>query len=334
MLSIKSLRFRNMSNAVNSEPPTGSQHYACNEPPLISCIYEGTVRHRRNFPKSRQFDFKLFLFFLDIDQIESIFSESTFYSSTQRSFARFLHTEHLIHCLDAGSLRQRAELTLSAHGVSTHPNKIFLLTQLRYFGFAMNPLSLFYCYDDDGILFAVIAQVNNTPWGEQHVYVIPNVKKTKSECAGSSAIRSDQVKKAFHVSPFMSLDMFYKMRFSNPGTQMSVKIENHITKSHHAIDKNKCVHNRVLDVTMLLKQVPLNGRTMNRYLWKYPLISFKAFAGIYWQAFLLYLSKKIRFYPHPGPRPTGRNSSPSDSEQSNPTNHSVSPTEAEEVLLS
>ena len=50
---------------------------------------------------------------------------------------------------------------------------IRLLTHLRYFGHCFNPVSFYYCFDAAGErVRAVVAHVTNTPWGDQHSYVL------------------------------------------------------------------------------------------------------------------------------------------------------------------
>ena len=46
-------------------------------------------------------------------------------------------------------------------------------TNLRYLGHAFNPVSFYYCFDPAGErVEAVVADVNNIPWGERHPYVM------------------------------------------------------------------------------------------------------------------------------------------------------------------
>ena len=50
---------------------------------------------------------------------------------------------------------------------------IALLTNFRYFGFRMNPVSFYYCFDAAGEnVETVVAEVSNTPWNERHCYVL------------------------------------------------------------------------------------------------------------------------------------------------------------------
>ena len=158
----------------------------------------------------------------------------------------------------------------------------------------MNPVSFFYCYNLAGDkIEAVIAEVNNTPWGEQHVYVVPADQLTEK-----STIRSADVKKEFHVSPFFDLAMNYRLAFSVPSDTLAVKIENHSLPPDSPDKQSNTSPRKVLDVTMKLRRKKLSGWNLNGLLVKYPAISFQVAAGIYWQAFRLYL-KKVPFVSHP-----------------------------------
>ena len=106
-----------------------------------------------------------------------------------------------------------------------------------------------------------------------------------------------------HVSPFMEMDMHYDMKFTISGdmetnsipanealpTRLGVKI----TNFQQGV--------KIFDVAMSLKSKPITPTSLWLTLFKYPLISWKVFAGIYWQAARLYW-KKVPFVAHPGKR--------------------------------
>ena len=270
---------------------------------MKSCIYEGLIRHRRTVPKHHEFYFRSYMFMLDLDELNSVFKKRWLWSTSRPAFARFLETAHLKKHLGSGDLRERLLIVLEDNGVTEAIGPIRVLTQLRYLGFAMNPVSFFYCYDpEETRVVAIVAEVNNTPWGEQHVYVIPATAVTTN-----SNVVSNRIEKVFHVSPFMSLDMWYQMTFSTPGKKLGVKIENrqHVSEPTAGAPTHSKVHN----VTMSLKRKPINSSNLNLMLIKYPLVSLKIFLAIYWQALRLYL-KRIPFCPHPG-KPSSNAAPPS-----------------------
>ena len=141
---------------------------------LESCIYRGTIRHRRRTPVKNAFKFPAYMMYVDLEELESLFRKRIFWSAHRMAPVRFRRSDHLKEQPEEIPLREAVVETLRKHGVQKQIGPIRLLTQFRHFGFEMNPVSFYYCFAPDGIrVEAVIAEVNNTPWGEQHLYVIP-----------------------------------------------------------------------------------------------------------------------------------------------------------------
>jgi DUF1365 family protein len=247
---------------------------------MHSCIYEGQVRHRRFTPRSHQFSYSLYLLYLDLAELPALFDRYWFWSARRPNIAWFRRQDHIgdpTVSLDT-TIRQAIQ---NATGFQPQ-GPIRLLTHLRYFGYGFNPVSFYYCYDrEDMQLQAIVAEVNNTPWGEQHYYVLP-----ASEHTGHSRHQRYHRQKEFHVSPFMPMNIDYDWRFSLPGRRLSIHMEN-----YHAGSK-------IFDATLLLKHSPITSANLARVLLQYPFITGKVIGAIYWQALRL-LIKKVPFYPHP-----------------------------------
>ena len=139
---------------------------------MKSCIYEGQVRHGRRKPVEHAFRYRVFMMYLDLDELEDVFRGRWFWSTRRRALARFRRSDHLGD--PSGSLKE-AVLDLVERETDSRPEgPVRLLTNLSYFGFCFNPVSFYYCFAGDGeTLETIVAEVNNTPWGERDTYVLP-----------------------------------------------------------------------------------------------------------------------------------------------------------------
>lgn len=244
-----------------------------------SCLYTGLVRHRRYRPTPHEFRQRLFMFYLDLAEIDSIFSRPLLLSKSRFSLARFRRADYL--GAPQQSLAEAVRQTVRASVGVEFDGPIRLLTHVRYCGLAFNPVSLYYCFHSDGqTLAAIVAEVTNTPWRERHSYVIPwdsERRVVQHRCA-----------KAFHVSPFLPMDVEYHWRLSRPGQHLSVHLEDHDQQG------------RLFDATLTLDRRPLTSMQLSTQLARFPLITGQVMLGIYWQALRLWL-KKMPVYPHPKP---------------------------------
>ena len=68
------------------------------------------------------------------------------------------------------------------------------------FGYVFNPLSIFYCYNKNTELKAILYEVKNT-FNEQHTYVFLVEKGSK--------IITQNCNKKFYVSPFIEMECTY-----------------------------------------------------------------------------------------------------------------------------
>ena len=182
-----------------------------------SCIYEGRVRHRRFSPVRHEFEYRLFLLYVDLGELPVIFQRRWFWSVNGPNVAWFRRSDHVGP--DSQPLAESVRDLVEARLGQRPTGPIRLLTHFRYFGFAMNPISLYYCFDDQERVEFVVAEVTNTPWGEQHCYVID------ARGQRGSAIRSC-AQKELHVSPFMELAFDYEFRLTPPVASLVAHLEN------------------------------------------------------------------------------------------------------------
>ncbi|MBD3308245.1 DUF1365 family protein [candidate division KSB3 bacterium] len=251
---------------------------------MKSCIYTGHVRHRRFLPVENSFRYRLFLMHLDLGELPTLFEDYWCWSYERVNLATFTRSYHLG---DPQTPLDQAVRDLVEHRLGTRPaGPIRLLTHLRYFGYRFNPVSLYYCYDQaDRTLETIVAEVNNTPWKEQHCYVLGGEQNEHP----NPGWRRYQFAKTFHVSPFMDMDIWYDWRFQVPGKVLSV----------HMIDYEQ--GNRLFDATLKLTRMEISQRNLQKVLWGYPLMTLKVITLIHWQALRLW-HKGATFYVHPAKR--------------------------------
>ena len=251
---------------------------------MKSCIYEGQVRHRRFSPRRHEFNYSLYMMYLDLDELPYLFDRYWLWSAKHFNLAWFKRADH---AGDASKALKKviSDMIYEHTGVRTE-GPVRLLTHCRYFGFGFNPVSFYYCYDkDDTQVENIIAEVNNTPWGEQYCYVLTEADNAATALRNS---RHKQYKpvKDFHVSPFMPMNIDYDWRFNQPDQRLTVHMQNFI-------DADK-----LFDATLDLEYRPITSMNMARVLIQYPVVTMKVVIGIYYQALKLLL-KRIPFYDHP-----------------------------------
>jgi DUF1365 family protein len=248
-----------------------------------SCLYEGSVRHRRKGSPADEFRHRLYMAYLDLDELPEILDARLLWSARRPALAWFRRADHLGN--PSVPLKDSV-LDLVQQRTGIRPQgPVRLLTNLRHFGVCFNPVSFYYCFDAaDEHVSAVVAHVTNTPWGESHSYVMP-VEQPQDH--GSTTVMRDQFDKQLHVSPFMGMDHVYDWRLSEPGEQLLVHIDSHRPGGQS-----------VFDATLSLRWRPLSAGSMRRVLLRYPLATLAVLARIYGHALGLKL-RGATYFPHP-----------------------------------
>ena len=254
---------------------------------MHSCIYEGTVRHRRFRPVSNEFRYRLFLMFLDLNELPEVFKGRLAWSGDRFNLAYFRRADHLG---DPQIPLDQAVRSLVEERTGARPTgPIRLMTHLRYFGYCFNPVSFYYCYDQAGSrVETIVAEIHNTPWQEVHCYVL-------GEALNEHPVRGwkrYQFAKDFHVSPFMDMGLWYDWRFREPGESLSA----HLTD----IEKGT----KLFDATLSLRRREISDSALTRVLISYPFMTVKVTTMIHWQALRL-LTKGAPFFVHPAKRNPG-----------------------------
>jgi hypothetical protein len=254
-----------------------------------SAFYEGTVRHRRLGGRgealSDEFHHRLFMAYLDLDELPDALEHGLLGSARHPALAWFRRSDHLG---DPGlDLATSVRALVEARTGSRPEGPIRLLTQLRCFGHCFNPVSFYWCFAPGGErVDAVIAHVTNTPWGESHSYVLP---VGAGHC--SARVISGGFEKELHVSPLMGMEHTYELRVTEPGKRLSVHIESSATGGQAA-------QGPVFDATLSLARRELSAGELRRLLGRHPLPTVAVVARIYGHALRLRL-KGASYHPHP-----------------------------------
>jgi len=246
---------------------------------MNSCIYEGEIRHARYRPKENSFRTSVFFMYLDLTELDTVFSGRWLWSTKGFNLAYLRRKDHFG---DPSLTIDEAVRAFVQQRTGKRPaGPVRMMTHLRYLGHNFNPATFYYCYDPFGSqVETIVVEVHNTPWGEVHCYVVD-----ERDNIGSREQKRFRLKKDFTVSPFMPMDLDYDWTFTEPGNAVNV----------HMADFDK--EGRIFEAELTAERREITGRSLGRMLLKYPVVTLKVVAGIYWQAFRLW-RKGVPFYGH------------------------------------
>jgi len=164
-------------------------------------LYYASVGHTRRMPIENSFEYGVYMWLVDLDALPS-------YSKPFGWVARFDARDHLGD--PARSIKDNVVAYLADNDIDVTGGRVVMLANARVAGYVFNPISVHWCYDRDGGLVAILAEVHNT-YGERHVYLL------RPDTSGRA-----QADKELYVSPFFDTVGQYVMRFAPPAEQLSV----------------------------------------------------------------------------------------------------------------
>ncbi len=153
---------------------------------------------------------------------------------------------------------------------------IKLLTFPKVLSFGFNPLSVYFCYNNKGLLIHSIFEVRNT-FGDMHHYVLRNINLKK--------ITQKTTKKLF-VSPFYPKKGSYKLFANYVHDKIMISVEYTL--------QNK----KVFIATMKLKEIKFNNLNIIKAFLKCSIYPGKIWINIHLQALILWF-KRITLYKVP-----------------------------------
>ena len=238
---------------------------------MKSCLYRSEVMHRRTSPKKHAFKYGVFMFYLDLDELDELGERFNLVSRNRFAPYEFRDTDH--YNPNEVGIRKSIIDYVSENGYNQPIGSIFLLTHLRTWGHLFNPVSFYFVEDNEGKPICSIAEVANT-FNEQKLFHIP--------CDSSGKAVDAQIKN-FYVSPFSELDTLFHFRLHSPGDRLRVAIDQ---------SQNGETYFRS---ALVGKKRPLSDRALTLSACRFPFLTLKIVGAIHWQAFLLYL-KGVPFH--------------------------------------
>lgn len=247
-----------------------------------SALYRGTVVHRRFLPKAHALRYRVFSLLVDVDELPQLDRSLRLFGHNRRAVLSLWDRDHGPG--DGTPLKAWVERELAQAGI-TAGGPIRLLCYPRLWGFAFNPLSVYWCHRPDGSLAAVLHEVHNT-FGERHCYLA-----AVDAADGAAKVIRQRAEKDFYVSPFLPMDMTYHFTLRPPAEAVTV-----------GIDETDSSGAKVLHASFSGTRRALSDAEILRAVVRHPLMTVKVLAGIHWEAFHLW-RKGIRLHRH-GDAPT------------------------------
>lgn len=231
-------------------------------------IYLAKVMHKRFFPKKNSFQYNLYYLVLPLPA-----------APIKGLLASFDHKD--IGKRDGTDPIYWVRDILIDYDLEKKTKNIILVTMPRVLGYVFNPISFYFCLDENNNLIAVLCEVHNT-FGEQHSYLCAH-----SDHAPISADSWLEAEKIFHVSPFLNRCGRYKFRFDMNSDKLAVWID-------YYDQENK----KQLITSVMGTFAPLTSQRLKKAFWCHPLVTLKAIMLIHWQALKL-LIKGIPYISKP-----------------------------------
>ena len=107
---------------------------------MISCIYNGTVIHKRFKPKIHFFKYKVFSLLIDLSELNNLDKKIGFFSYNKFNLISFFDKDHGDR--DGSSVINWVKKNLKENDVNCENIRIKLLCYPRILGYVFNPLSL------------------------------------------------------------------------------------------------------------------------------------------------------------------------------------------------
>ncbi|HTA82458.1 MAG TPA: DUF1365 domain-containing protein [Bacteroidia bacterium] len=241
---------------------------------MNSALYLCSLMHNRMEPKPHRFHYKVFMFWLDLDEIDSIAKKFWLISRNRFNMFNFRDSDHLQLPADkpdrTKNTKQQITDYLLSQNVKLQNPKIFLLTNLRTLGHQFNPVSFYYIYENEQPICCV-AEIGNT-FGEMKLFLLGNETLQKN-------LFLYRTKKYFYVSPYIEHDVEFDFQLALPTDKLNLRIDDYKDGRRFFIATLTGVKKKLTQFQLIW------------YAIRFPFITVKVITLIHWQAMLLWLKK-------------------------------------------
>jgi len=238
-----------------------------------SCLYLGRVMHDRRGAVANRFRYGVYMWLVDLDELPRLDLTLPLFGDDRAAPTSIRSRDHLGD--PSRTIKENLLAYLHGNGIELPGGRVFLLTNARVLGYVFNPLSVFYCHDQEGTLRCVVAEVHNT-YGERHCYLLEPGDRGRTTTG-----------KDFYVSPFLTVDGHYRMAVPAPGARLSVQMQ--LVQGGHT----------VFQASLTGRRLELTPAALRRMLLRHPLMTARVTALIHLQGMKLRLRG---LQPVPRPR--------------------------------
>lgn len=249
---------------------------------MNSKIYFGYVEHERYLPVSHKFKYPIYFYGLDLDELQKLDQKLFFFGYNRMRPAAIHDMDYLDE--RPGSMKDKLLRILKEQKPSLSVSSIRIITSARYLNYIFNPVSFFYCFDNNNHIVAMVVEVNNT-FGERHVYIPEKISGT----ADSDGNEKYHTRKAFHVSPFNNMEGEYDFYFPVPDNDINIRI-----------DLNR-ENGKVFSARLFGTALELTSANLFKMIIRHPIIPYMTKSRIFIEAARLYFARHLKYHDKPEP---------------------------------
>jgi uncharacterized protein len=231
--------------------------------------------HNRLAPKKHRFHYNVFMFYIDLAEVELLSGKLWMFSLNTFNFFSLRNNEHLQLPMEnpdkTKTIREQLGRYLAENGIALKNGRVMLLTNLNVLGYNFNPVSFYFCFDENNAPLCTVAEIGNT-FGEMKPFLL-----TKANLSGNKFHLNTT--KYFYVSPFIDHDTNFDFNLGIPDQKLNIRIDDFKENERFFISTLTGTRRELTNSRLLL------------YSLKFPFITLKIITLIHWNALLLWMKK-------------------------------------------